>query len=123
MHRLVCICLACAETYSYSWFLGSWPVAILLVGNGLHVTLLSVRADLEGFSATLTGLVMSTFYLGFLFGSILTPKITIRVGHIRVFAAFAALSSAAILVLYMWRYNSPHMLSLSGSSFGKCTKQ
>jgi len=45
-----------------------------------------------------TGLVMSTFYLGFLLGSIMTPRITIKVGHIRVFAAFAALSSTAILV-------------------------
>jgi MFS family permease len=71
---------------------------ILMLGDGLQGTLLAVRADLEGFSATLTGLVMSTFYLGFLLGSIMTPGITVRVGHIRVFAAFAALSSAAILI-------------------------
>ena len=80
----------------------SWAIllgfGILMLGDGLQGTLLAVRADLEGFRATLTGLVMSTFYLGFLFGSLLTPRITIRVGHIRVFAAFAALSSAAILV-------------------------
>lgn len=69
-----------------------------MLGDGLQGTLLAVRADLEGFSATLTGLVMSTFYLGFLLGSIMTPGITVRVGHIRVFAAFAALSSAAILI-------------------------
>jgi MFS family permease len=80
----------------------SWALligfGILMLGDGLQGTLLAVRADLEGFSATRTGLVMSTFYLGFLFGSLLTPRITIRVGHIRVFAAFAALSSTAILV-------------------------
>ena len=80
----------------------SWAIllgfGILMLGDGLQGTLLSVRADLEGFSATLTGLVMSTFYLGFLLGSIMTPRITIKVGHIRVFAAYAALSSAAILV-------------------------
>jgi MFS family permease len=80
----------------------SWAIllgfGILMLGDGLQGTLLAVRADLEGFSATLTGLIMSTFYLGFLLGSIMTPRITIKVGHIRVFAAFAALSSAAILV-------------------------
>ncbi len=80
----------------------SWAIllgfGILMLGDGLQGTLLAIRADLEGFSATLTGLVMSTFYLGFLLGSLLTPRITIKVGHIRVFAAFAALSSAAILV-------------------------
>ncbi|MDH3389034.1 MAG: MFS transporter [Gammaproteobacteria bacterium] len=82
--------------------MSSWALllgfGILMLGDGLQGTLLAVRADLEGFSATLTGLVMSTFYLGFLLGSILTPRITMGVGHIRVFAAFATLSSAAILV-------------------------
>ncbi len=69
-----------------------------MLGDGLQGTLLAVRANLEGFSATLTGLLMSAFYLGFLVGSIMTPRVTIRVGHIRVFAAFAALSSVAILI-------------------------
>jgi len=69
-----------------------------MLGDGLQGTLLAVRADQEGFSATITGLVMSSFYVGFLLGSIMTPKITTRVGHIRVFAALAALASAAILV-------------------------
>ncbi|HKJ53545.1 MAG TPA: MFS transporter [Gammaproteobacteria bacterium] len=80
----------------------SWAIllgfGILMLGDGLQGTLLPVRADLEGFSATLTGLIMSSFYLGFLLGSVLVPKITARVGHIRVFAALAALASAAILV-------------------------
>ncbi len=82
--------------------MSSWAIlagfGILMLGDGLQVTLLAVRADLEGYSATLTGLIMSTFYLGFLLGSIMTPRITIRVGHIRVFAAFAAIGSAAILL-------------------------
>jgi len=69
-----------------------------MLGDGLQGTLLAVRADQEGFSATITGMVMSSFYVGFLLGSITTPKITAGVGHIRVFAALAALASAAILV-------------------------
>jgi len=69
-----------------------------MLGDGLQGSLLPIRADLEGFSATLTGLVMSSFYLGFLLGSIMTPRLTVKVGHIRVFAAFAALSSSAILI-------------------------
>jgi MFS family permease len=69
-----------------------------MLGDGLQGTLLAIRADLEGFSTTVTGLIMSTFYIGFLLGSILTPKLTQQVGHIRVFAALSALASAAILV-------------------------
>ncbi len=81
---------------------------ILMLGDGLQGTLLAVRADQEGFSASTTGLIMSSFYFGFLGGSLMTPKIVVRVGHIRVFAALAALASAAILIhavfvdIYAW---------------------
>lgn len=85
-----------------SALLSSWALllgfGVLMLGDGLQGTLLAVRADIEGFSATLTGLVMSAFYVGFLVGSILSPRITAKVGHIRVFAALAALASASILV-------------------------
>ena len=85
-----------------SALLSSWALlfgfGILMIGDGLQGTLLAVRADLEGFSTTTTGIIMSSFYLGFLIGSIITTKIVISVGHIRVFAALAALASAAILV-------------------------
>jgi len=69
-----------------------------MLGDGLQGTLLAVRADQEGYSATTTGLIMSSFYVGFLSGSIMTPRIVLQVGHIRVFAALAAMASAAILV-------------------------
>ena len=80
----------------------SWALllgfGILMLGDGLQASLLAIRADLEGFSTTTTGLIMSSFYVGFLCGSILTPRIMVLVGHIRVFAALAALASAAILI-------------------------
>ncbi len=71
---------------------------VLMLGDGLQATLLAVRADQEQFATTMTGLIMSSFYIGFLGGSIMAPRIMTRVGHIRVFAAMAALASAAILV-------------------------
>ena len=82
--------------------MSSWALllgfGVLMLGDGLQGTLLAVRADIEGFSATTTGLIMSAFYAGFLIGSLLCPSITAKVGHIRVFAALAALASASILV-------------------------
>jgi MFS family permease len=89
------------ESFQYA-LKSSWALllgfGILMLGDGLQGTLLAVRADQEGFSATITGLVMSSFYGGFLLGSILSPGITAKVGHIRVFAALAAMASASILV-------------------------
>ncbi len=73
-------------------------MGLLLLGNGLQYSLLGVRAANEGFSSTITGLVMSGYFVGFLAGSLATSHAVHRVGHLRVFAAAAALASIAILV-------------------------
>lgn len=73
-------------------------MGLLLLGNGLQYSLLGVRAANEGFSSTITGLVMSGYFVGFLAGSLATSRAVHRVGHLRVFAAAAALASMAILV-------------------------
>ena len=73
-------------------------VAMITLGNGLQGTLLGVRASMEGFPTTTTGLVMSCYYAGFLLGSIYAPRFVVKVGHIRVFAALASLASAAVLI-------------------------
>ncbi|MDX1541975.1 MAG: MFS transporter, partial [Geminicoccaceae bacterium] len=79
----------------------SWALllgmALLMLGNGLQGTLLGVRANLEGFSTTITGILMSGYFAGFLIGSVLAPRLVQRVGHARTFAALASLASTAIL--------------------------
>ncbi|MGB1109199.1 MAG: MFS transporter [Gammaproteobacteria bacterium] len=80
---------------TWSIFLG---LAILMLGNGLQGTLTGWRANFEGFSPTVTGLVIMGFSIGFLLGSLITPSLVRGVGHIRVFAAFASLASACILI-------------------------
>ena len=73
-------------------------MGLLLLGNGLQYSLLGIRAANEGFSGSVTGIVMSGYFVGFLIGSLATPHAVHRVGHLRVFAAAAALASIAILV-------------------------
>lgn len=73
-------------------------IGFIMLGNGLQGTLLGVRATLEGFPTSVTGLVMTGYYIGFLAGSWLAPKILERVGHIRVFAALASIASSSILI-------------------------
>ena len=73
-------------------------LGFLMMGNGLQGTLLGLRASLEGFSNTNTGLVMTSYFLGFVFGSILVPRMLGNVGHVRVFAALASIASVAILL-------------------------
>jgi len=73
-------------------------LGLLMLGDGLQMTLLALRASLEGFPTAVTGVLMSSFYVGFLGGSVLAPGIVRRVGHVRTFAALASLASACILV-------------------------
>lgn len=76
--------------------------ALLLMGNGLLVTLLPIRASIEGFTTTEIGAMGTTFFAGFAIGCVIGPKILMRVGHIRAFAGFAALCASSILVLDLW---------------------
>ncbi|MBF0380597.1 MAG: MFS transporter [Magnetococcales bacterium] len=73
-------------------------IALLKLSMGLHASLLGLRATLEGFSAGSTGFLMSAYFVGFLVSSIVTPKLIMRVGHVRVFAALASLASVAVLM-------------------------
>ena len=79
----------------------AWPLllgmGILMLGAGLLGTLLGVRATLEQFPTQVIGVVMSCYYVGFLLGTLAAPQLLRRVGHVRVFAAFAAVASAATL--------------------------
>lgn len=81
----------------------TWPlllgVMLFMVGNGMQGTLLGIRGGLEGFSTYQMSMVMSGYFLGFLFGSQMTPIMIRRVGHVRVFAALGSMISA-VLILY-----------------------
>ncbi len=78
-----------------------WPlliaVGLLMLGTGLQGVLVGVRSEFEGFETVVIGLVMSSYYLGFLVSARQVPVLVARVGHIRIFAAFASLASAATL--------------------------
>jgi MFS family permease len=80
----------------------TWPlflgVLFIGLGNGLQGTLSSWRADFEGFSVITTGLVMSGYFVGALFSSLLSPGQIKRTGQIRTYAAYASIASTAILI-------------------------
>jgi MFS family permease len=72
-------------------------IGLLLVGIGLQGTLLALRASIEQFSLAMTGFMMSAYFMGFIAGSYLCPVLIRQVGHIRAFAAFAAVTAAAAI--------------------------
>lgn len=72
-------------------------LALLLAGNGLLTLLLPTRAALDGMATGTIGLAMSGYFVGYVAGCLLTPRIVQRVGHIRSFAALAAVAAATAL--------------------------
>ena len=81
----------------------AWPLLLgifmLMVGNGLQGTLLGIRGEEANFSTFEISAVMSAYFVGFLGGSRLAPRMIQRVGHVRVFAGLGSAISA-VLILY-----------------------
>tara|TARA_Y100000590_G_scaffold176972_1_gene202183 strand:- start:2916 stop:4205 length:1290 start_codon:yes stop_codon:yes gene_type:complete len=71
---------------------------ILMVAHGFQGNLLGVRSVIEEFNFIATGAIMSGYFVGYFSGANSIPKLVGKVGHIRVFAAFASMASLSILI-------------------------
>ncbi|MFN3279860.1 MAG: MFS transporter [Paracoccus hibiscisoli] len=89
----------------------TWPlllgILLLMVGNGMQGTLLGIRGGIEGIPTFQMSVVITSYYGGFLLGSLTVPDLIKNVGHVRVFAALGSLISA-VLVLFAVE---PHWIS------------
>jgi len=72
-------------------------IVLIMLGNGMHFTLIGLRGGIEGFSASELAIITSGYFLGFLSGARYTPTLIRRVGHVRVFAALGSFMSAALI--------------------------
>ena len=87
---------------------------ILIGGNGLQSTFISLRALQEGFSASTIGLVGTGYNIGFAIGCMYVTRIIRSIGHIRTFSALAAIASAAsiamVLLIQPWFWFAMRLL-------------
>ncbi|MFN2329269.1 MAG: MFS transporter [Chromatocurvus sp.] len=72
-------------------------VLLIMLGNGMHFTLIGLRGGIEGFSSAELAIVTSGYFVGFLSGARSTPLLIRRVGHVRVFAALGSFMSAGLI--------------------------
>ena len=83
-------------------FKNSWALftgyAVLITAHGFQGNLLQVRSVIEDFSFVTTGIIMSGYFVGYFVGANIIPNLVSKVGHIRVFAAFASMASLSILI-------------------------
>ena len=80
---------------SWALFTG---MGFIMMAYGFQGSLLGVRAVAEDFSLISTGFMMSGYFAGYFIGAKTIPTIISSVGHIRVFAAFASISSLVVLL-------------------------
>ena len=104
---------------SWALFTG---IFIMMIANGLQINLLGVRSVIENFNVITTGIFMSGYFVGYFLGSHTTPILVSKVGHIRVFAAFASLASLSILLAVIFVNPLVWTLSrfISGFSLVSC---
>uniref|UniRef100_A0A7C1P2K7 MFS transporter n=1 Tax=Agrobacterium albertimagni TaxID=147266 RepID=A0A7C1P2K7_9HYPH len=74
---------------------------ILIGGNGLQGTFISLRGIEEGFSTSVIGMVGTGYFLGFVIGCVYITKVMRAIGHIRAFSALAAIASAASILMVL----------------------
>jgi len=79
----------------FAIFLGT---SLFVAGAGMLSTAVGLRANEIGFSGSLTGAIMSAYFLGYMFGTYACPRIAQGAGHVRAFSAFAATAAAAVML-------------------------
>lgn len=73
-------------------------IVLIQLANGFLGTLVSMRTATAGFSAIVTGVVLASYFGGYSVGAATVAPILQRVGHIRLFAGFAGLVAASIVL-------------------------
>lgn len=101
---------------------GVWALLIgivfIMLGNGMHFTLIGLRGGLDGFSSTELAIITSGYFAGFLSGAQLTPRLIRRVGHVRVFAALGSFMSAGLIAFAL--YSDPWVWTILRILVGFC---
>lgn len=71
--------------------------AAFMAGNALLGVVLPLRMEAAGYPVALTGAIMAAYYFGLAIGGLHGKHVIFRIGHIRAFAVFAALTAATTL--------------------------
>jgi MFS family permease len=90
-------------------------IILLVSGNAFLMTLLGVRLSIESVSPSTIGWILVCYSVGFVLGTLYVHQIISRVGHIRTFAAFAAMAAVCAL-LYPMAVSEPFWALLRGLS-------
>lgn len=77
-------------------------LVLLMMASGMFNTFVSVRLEMEGFSAETIGIVTAALYFGILAGSFKIDQWITKVGHVRAFITFALVLAVLSLLQAAW---------------------
>ncbi len=77
-------------------------MGLLVVGTGLMFSAIGAQTSSANFPVLVTGLIMSAYFAGFVFGTYACPEVIRRFGHIRAFAAMASIASTVPILHALW---------------------
>jgi MFS family permease len=90
-------------------------VTILQLAGGLLGVRIPLAFTADGHSRTALGLVAASYSAGFMMGAMIATALLSRVGHIRVYAACAAIFAASTLMLHfsadVWSWGLARMIA------------
>lgn len=78
--------------------------AAFMAGNALLGVVLPLRMEAAGYPVALTGAIMAAYYFGLAIGGLHGKHVIFRIGHIRAFAVFAALTAATTLAYAVFEH-------------------
>ncbi len=85
--------------------------AAFMAGNALLGVLLPLRMEEADYPVALIGAIMASYYFGLALGGFKAKHVILRIGHIRAFSTFAALTAATCLA-YDFLFNPAAWVAL-----------
>ncbi|OZI35527.1 MFS transporter [Bordetella genomosp. 1] len=71
---------------------------VVCIGNAFISSLTTLQLDAAGESATVIGIISSSYFIGLTLGAIFNDRLILRIGHIRAYSCFASLIAVTVLL-------------------------
>ncbi|CAM4012005.1 MFS transporter [Bordetella tumbae] len=71
---------------------------VVCIGNAFISSLTTLQLDAAGASATVIGIISSSYFVGLTIGAIFHDRLIVRIGHIRAYSGFVSLIAVTVLL-------------------------
>ncbi|CAM4025422.1 MFS transporter [Bordetella muralis] len=71
---------------------------VVCIGNAFISSLTTLQLDAAGASATVIGIISSSYFVGLTIGAIFHDRLILRIGHIRAYSGFVSLIAVTVLL-------------------------